>query len=306
MIGMKIYVSTSGYAIERDFLDSFAATAERIGHRVTRDSPRRCALSVVWGTRGHERIRSPKLYCEMGWLPRGGYQVSPTGINAEHHLAHPKLSSPSPGEAAATEAQLRALRNGSARYRYMDTTGPPAMHVPGAFILCPLQVETDTNMAHVPEPLRTAEGLIRALSEWNPPYPIIFKAHPSTFAHHEGLRAEREKDLLRTHAQGNVHGYLKHPGCQLVVTLNSNTAHDALIWDIPVVALGKGFWPRRGPFYPQLPPDLVSFWLWARSERTRLLRLAYARYVMGSQWSLDDASDDARVRGVVDLAVGRV
>jgi len=162
-----------------------------------------------------------------------------------------------------------------------------------------MQVETDTNMAHVPEGLRKMTGFIEAVSRSDPPWPIVFREHPASDGG-RGLQALREQDIVLGPKDGTMYGLLQHPGCLGVVTLNSNTAHDALAWGIPSVTLGRHVWPKdSGPMVHELPADWRAFAALAHDESWRNDRLRYATQLADIQWTLEQASDMERVSNAV-------
>jgi glycosyltransferase involved in cell wall biosynthesis len=294
-----------------DFLDAVATSAAALGHEVVRD-PRRwladpAVLHVVWNGRQH-RSRGPVLYCEHGWLPRSGYQVSAAGINAGSHLAPFRWD----GQALPPDAQRAlALRLEALRAEALAAAVPACTAVApaGGFLLVPLQVESDTNIVRwAPEGLRSMQALVDAVSASGPPWPVVFKQHPADARRGNAqlhLRLRRRQDAIWAHAQADVHTLLRHPGCRGVVTINSNVAHDALLWDLPVAVLGRNVWPQQGsvlPFDVGLPPDWQTFADRVALARRASCRQAYARFLVESQWSLADARDPRRVARWLDLA----
>ena len=105
----------------------------------------------------------------------------------------------------------------------------------------------------------------------------------------------RKGDKVFPHRQGPVHGYLKHPGCVAVVTANSNVANDALLWDVPTVALGGGIWP--GYLFLDSLDDL---YMWLDCEWHIL---AYVRWLHDVQWSTRDARSLERVAEAIEGAL---
>lgn len=305
----RIAVERHRPGIVGDLLDRLANTAARLGHRVTRNPAvtqrRSDVVSVVWNGRSGS-YRGPVLYCEHGWLPRWHYQISPSGINAEHHRAPYRWD----GQPLAAE-RLEALERHLAEIRrhspggpssYMQTGAPALDDLPEDFLLVPLQMEWDTNIQrHVPSELRRMQGLVDHVSASDPPFPIVFKQHPAD--HRRGdrqlqLRMRRPADLLRGHRAGNIHQLLKSGRCRGIVTLNSNVAHDGLIWDVPSIVLGRNVWPRRGvtPFLTSLPSDWTRFEERVNEPERVACRRAYAYYLTRSQWTLEDAGDLEKVQ----------
>jgi glycosyltransferase involved in cell wall biosynthesis len=314
---MKVAIENRGKGVVGELLDTLAATAARLGHEVVR-SPRGAAMdhrtvSVVWNGRGH-RAHGPTLYCEHGWLPRSDYQISPAGINAGSHLAPFRWDGVplSEQEEAALDAHLAAIEAASfsGYYRYMQAGAEAADDLPPEFLLVPLQIEGDTNLVrHAPAHLRTMQGLVDHVSRVDPPWPVIFKQHPADTRRgdrHLHLRVRRGQDLLWPQSRGNVHQMLKSGGCRGILTINSNVAHDGLLWDVPAIVLGRNVWPASGahlPFLTACPEDWSALPESVRSPEGRACRRAYAHFLMRGQWTLAEAGDPERVAALLAGAV---
>lgn len=297
-----------------NFLDTLAATAGAMGLQVRRVPTSGSAgpdeIAVLWnGKLFHPS--GPTLYCEHGWLPRGEFQVSPTGVNADSHLA-PFVwdGSPLPRAAAdEVERRLEAIRTADhAACAEMRTMEPPVDDLPTDFLLVPLQMEWDTNVErHVPPRFRRMQGLIDGVTEARPPWPVVFKQHPSDVPGGSAqlqLRPGRPQDVVRPHATGNVHQLLKSGRCRGIVSLNSNVVHDGLLWDVPAVVLGSNVWPRTGPgpFLTELPADWETLAGHLDRAEVRACRQVYAWYLMRNQWTMDDVRDPARVEQLLAMA----
>lgn len=317
---MKISVEKRVAGAVGDLLQTLAESAAALGHRVIRD-PRSTAhdpnvLSIVWNGRGYA-TRGPRVYCEHGWLPRSDYQISHRGINADSHAAPfawngAALSS---AQDAALDAHIAGIKSAShaGHYRYMQAGGLDDIALPGAFLLVPLQIETDTNIVrHVPAGLRTMQAFIDHLSACDPPWPMIFKQHPAdarTANRHLRLRLRRRQDLLWPQTRGNIHQMLTGGRCKGIITLNSNVAHDGLLWDVPAVVLGRNVWPQRGavapfvtPFLTTLPDDWSRLAASVDDAQGRACRRAYAHHLIEHQWTLAQASDPQRVAELIEVA----
>lgn len=316
---MKVAIERRSAGAVGQLLDTLAATIARMGHTVARD-PRATAndprvVSIVWNGRGY-RTRGPTLYCEHGWLPRSDYQISPRGINAGSHLAPFQWggASLSPGDSATLDAQLTAIKSASyaGYYQYMQAgKGIPA-GLPPEFLLVPLQIESDTNIVHhAPAHLRTMQGLIDHIARINPPWPMIFKQHPADVRHgnrHLKLRMRRRQDLLWPQSRGNIHQMLKSGACRGIVTINSNVAHDGLLWDVPAIVLGRNMWPASGertPFLSAIPRDWAALAESAASPEGIACRRAYAHFLIKNQWTLADARDPQKVASLLADVRGR-
>ncbi len=314
---MKIAVEKRVAGAVGDLLQALAQSAAALGHRVVRD-PRATAhdphvLSIVWNGRGYA-TRGPRVYCEHGWLPRSDYQISHRGINADSHAAPFAWNGAalSPAQDAALDAHLAAIKSAShaGHYRYMQAGGLAEVALPENFLLVPLQIETDTNIVrHVPAGLRTMQAFIDHLSACDPPWPMIFKQHPAdarTANRHLRLRLRRRQDLLWPQSRGNIHQMLSGGCCRGIVTLNSNVAHDGLLWNVPAIVLGRNVWPQRGattPFLTALPDDWSRLAASVEEAQGRACRRAYAHHLVEHQWTLAQASDPQRVAELIAVAM---
>lgn len=306
----------SGSGLVAQLLDALAASAAKLAHSVSRD-PRSTSgdprtVSIVWNGRGHI-ARGPTLYCEHGWLPRSAYQISPSGINAASHLA-PFTWSGTPltvAEEAALDAHIASIKTASFEgyYRYMQAASAVSESVPSEFLLVPLQIEADTNIVHhAPPLLRTMQALVDHVSRLNPPWPVIFKQHPADSRRgdrHLRLRLRRGQDVLWAQSRGNIHQLLQSGGCRGIITINSNVAHDGLLWDVPAVVLGRNVWPSTGPHRPfltEIPRDWSQMHESVTSADAVACRRAYAHFLMINQWTIADARDPGKVGALLASA----
>jgi predicted SAM-dependent methyltransferase/glycosyltransferase involved in cell wall biosynthesis len=290
--------------------DALAATASDLGHVVTRGVRARAHaadVDVVWNGRQYQR-RSGVLYCEHGWLPRSAYQISPKGINADSHIAPFEWNGEplSTIESAQLEAHLSQVR---AECVPKPLGSKNLVGAPAEFLLVPLQMEFDTNIIrHAPRELRSMQALVDHVAKLAPPWPVIFKQHPADARrtnHHLRLTMRRRGDQLWPHSEGTVHELLTNPGCRGILTINSNVAHDGLLWDVPAIVLGRNVWPSRGsctPFVTGVPNG------WKLDERALApealqCRRAYASFLMRNQWTLADARDPERLAALLQSAV---
>jgi hypothetical protein len=282
---VRIAIIPSEFHHERVFLGELANTARGLGHETVTHYP---DLVIQWGAK-NAPWAGPTLYAECGWLPRWWYQLSHTGINARHHLAPLELEPLDDDQRWKVGVHLERIRSGKEApkgWGYLDIDAAPVENVPERFILAPLQMEDDVNVESMPEALRTNQGFVDQVSEhrdyYGPDLPIIFKQHPNTGAEYQlHLEMRRDGDRVYPHQHAHVYAYLKHPGCALVVTVNSNVANDALLWDVPVLTLGRGIWG----------PDAFRN------------REQYVYALMRAQWTVADARNPQRVKQAIEEAV---
>ncbi|MGO1068725.1 glycosyltransferase [Lysobacter sp. CA199] len=314
---MKVAIEKRSGGMVGGLLDALARSIAGLGHSVSRD-PRFTAnnprvLSIVWNGRGYT-TQGPTLYCEHGWLPRSDYQISPCGINADSHAA-PFVWN---GQAltaeqdAALQRRLEAIKAAEfdGYYQYMQANRPESTALPAQFLLVPLQIESDTNIVrHAPAQLRGMQALIDHVSQLDPPWPVIYKQHPAdarTVNRHLRLRLRRGQDLLWPQSRGNVHQMLRSGACRGILTLNSNVAHDGLLWDVPAIVLGRNVWPAQAPVQPfltQVPQDWSLLQASVSAPESVACRRAYTWHLISHQFTLADAADPTRVSALLELAL---
>lgn len=283
---MLVYVAPAQYRHEKDLLQAIAGTLYRLGHNVTQDRRAPYAAAIVWNGRDWPR-EVPTLFCECGWLPRWWYQVSHTGINAASHLAPLQLP-PGPlseADRCAVAEHLHYCRTHNPyQWGYVVRSGKLPDGLPERFILCPCQIETDTNMAHVAEQRRTPQGLINNIEAMKPPFPVVFKRHPANHSP-KPLTLARPQDMIVSAAACTIADLLDSGRCAAVWTANSNTYHDALCRGIPAVAYDAGIWGARH----QTAADADPY--------------PYLLALKQAQWTRETARNPSRVRAALELAI---
>jgi hypothetical protein len=299
---VRISVAIPQFPHESRFVGELAHTAKDLGHWVTVSDEPRDDLHIQWGARPQRT--EPTLYCELGWLPRWSYQVSHTGINGKHHRQGERLPGIGDAQVGKVHMMLQNVKRGIGApkgWGYLDIDAPPAESVPHEFVLAPLQMEQDTNMASVPAKLQTNAEFINAATTHVAgtlgDVPIVFKQHPHSQARPQlGLKTWREGDKVYPHRQAHVYQYLKHTGCVAVIARNSNVLVDSLLWDVPAMSMGRGIWPDDLFLH-----SLGDMDLWPLGTRDREAFLWWLRDV---QWSMSDARSLRRVSQVIDEVGG--
>lgn len=297
---MKIYISARTARHERDFLVTFGRSCLFLGHDLVTD-PLEADVSVIWG---FDRAVSgqPTVFVEVGWIPRWYYQVSPYGLNSESHLRWLDWDVPSPAFSAARDHlwRMRFEQPPSSAYWYADPRGEPPKDLPEHFLLVPFQVEGDLNLRG--NPIQTMQALVDTLSKWNPDVDLFFRGHPALIAQYDKLKIRRRRDHLDLSKRNcTVHQLLKSERCLGVVTINSNVAHDAIVWDKYVIALGRGSWPEE-IFDSTLPKDLAQA-LWAFESGDKLVsRVEYVARMRTVQWIAGFAGMPEKVSTMLEVA----
>jgi len=122
------------------------------------------------------------------------------------------------------------------------------------------------------------------------PLPVLFKQHPRDENDLESLLHFRDcrNRLISNDQKIDTNELLASGRCKLVVGVNSNTLHEALVWEIPVVALGTLLWDESRQDRP-LDKDLsAAEGRLGRETALDATRLSYLFHVVANQWNLSD------------------
>ncbi len=249
---------------------------------------------------------------EVGWIPRWNYQISPTGSNYLGHYARTyQFRDLNPGETAFITEYLKKLRS-----IYAHSINPIKLKkltsaLTEDFILFPLQLANDFNLkfsdtefskyysATGNNNTMLAQACIEKATAAVKSLPIIFKQHP--FDHTQGLQniAGNNALILDNSVDISSHEIFATGRCKAVISINSNTLHEAAVWGIPCISLGKLIWNRN----TSRPPFASSF-----EELDRVLQtppmedtalLAYLHYLVENQWTLNDFQNPRMVEELV-------
>lgn len=159
-------------------------------------------------------------FVECGWFPqRDYYYFDSQGVNAKSSLMTDDLSWITPEHLVGLDKFAAEYLNGR------------AWNGAGDYILCPLQLEGDTNIREH-SPWKTMQRFIDYVEQQLCPHEtVLFKAHP--LADHRRYRAKtsivRTGDFL-TWAQNATR----------VVGINSTALLEVAMMGVPVTALGEG------------------------------------------------------------------
>lgn len=244
------------------------------------------------------------IFFEHGWLPRSSYQMSPDGINFAAHFARWKYD---PNhkidiDIAKTVINLRHLL-----LRYQPNEFKP-MPLEKDFIIFPFQKCNDFNLKYAGEPFsaffsrdlnqqsRYTQFCIDYISEHNPQLPVIFKQHITDQTDQKNLQMRRKQDILLTNNVGlSLSDLLNSKQCKGLITVNSNSLHEALVFNVPVKALGN-FIATQAEYSRILGPldaPLVDNPL--NNEKI----LEYLKYVISHQGYLSDFANPLIVREIL-------
>lgn len=200
---------------------------------------------------------------EVAWLPRSHYQVSPTGSNAMGHYARGYEDRPlAPADTAFIRGYLDRVQRLYARRVDEAAVEELRRRLPAQFVLFPLQLANDFNLKFSATDLsrfyssdvnrnhELAAACIELMSSASP-LPVVFKQHPfDTTTNFRDLL--RSNQLVLDNADAvTAHDLFATGRCKAVVSVNSNTLHEAAAWNIPAVCLGRLIWhegTQKAPF----------------------------------------------------------
>lgn len=286
------------------------ATLCSLGYAVNHETPQKADLAIGWKSPlgdvdfDKHAKRPPVLVMETGWLPRSTYQISDCGANALSHVAKQYRFR------NLTAGQEQLVHNHVVRMRQIfrlnvnaDRVSALGKELAEPFILFPFQIARDMNLLHSNTEFRRfyyntkvsgniafAQACIDHLEAARLPLPILFKQHPVDRTDlRSTLKLRDPKNQILTNDQKISTLDLFASGqCKLVVSVNSNTLHEALAWNIPTISLGTLIWDESREDRP-LDKDLsAAERLLGQENAMDPTRLSYLYHLMTNQWHLSD------------------
>jgi hypothetical protein len=181
------------------------------------------------------------------------------------------------------------------------------------FVLFPFQLATDFNLKYSrsifskyyshdsKDNIQFAQACIDYVENSPLNIPIIFKQHPSDRNILNGNINIGNKDsvLIENDADISSISLLSSPNCKLVVGVNSNTLHEALVFGVPIVALGTLLWndevsPR--PFLKEL--NNVDMIIGKNIFQDEIMS-SYLYNLFSNQWFLTDFQNPLIVKEII-------
>jgi len=277
-------------------------TLTKPGHKVGEFAPDQCDLSIIWSARRLQECGAEKsIVMEVGWLPRSTYQISPTGSN---HLAH--FSRDYQFEELSREEE-RFIVEYAKRLRkvYERLVNPERVRqlrriINRDFVLFPLQLANDLNLrfsdtefaplysATQNNNLALAKACIEKVAAAKLPFTVLFKQHPMDSVKNFAELLKGDALVLETAAGVSSYELFATGRCKAVISVNSNTVHEAAIWNIPVICLGKLIWDGS----TRLPPFANGLECFNETVGQAPLEqpkvLSYLNHLVKHQWVLTD------------------
>lgn len=166
----------------------------------------------------------PIIIVEVGFFPQSRYYIlDPEGINATSSIMDDDLT-------WVTDQHIKRLIIFAKQY-----LAGRSWLGDGGYILCPLQLESDTNIIKN-SPHKTMQSFIQHVEQKFPDEEIWFKSHP--------LCSKRYKTKHLLISSGNFLDMAVH--AKMVYGINSTCLLEATMLGVPVQAIGDGFVKQHG------------------------------------------------------------
>lgn len=179
----------------------------------------------------------PVTIIEVGWFPQTNfYTLDSVGINAKSSLMTDNLS-------WITDQHLRKLDVFANAY-----LGDCRWFSPGKYVLCPLQLEFDTNVIEHSPYLKMQEFIEHVEAKF-PNDEIIFKTHPVR----SGEQYRTQHRIIRS---GDFNQLATH--AKVVYGINSTCLLQSTMMGIPTESIGDGFLKTHADKKRQLLAALVD------------------------------------------------
>ena len=277
-------------------------------------------ITLNWSSRHKLGEDGQRLHIEHGWLPRWTYQISPSGSNGTSHIAR-SFGRRSIDEINEKELdrKLHIVKNMFAIQNRLLNIETLISKTSQPFVLCAFQLASDENLKHSKSMFADfysphKDGnliLAKALRDYiysiNPSLAVIFKQHPvdrsdfSNFSIRDGdLFIDNKMDITTNEifASGQ---------CKLAIAINSNTLHEASVWDVPCVSLGAMVWEEGGisarPYVRELSEGLDIVFradLGLRDQDRKTVLRLYLQHLFENQWGIDDLLDPVKVNELLE------
>jgi hypothetical protein len=265
-------------------------------------------LAFQWAEKKETRKERITLFCEHGWLPRQGYQISALGCNQRHHIFKTcEAANGEVGEFPDLAEKLERLKLTYPKPAKIDGLGEEP------FFLFSLQLVTDLNLkrsntefADFHASSKASHLLVSEISalleKVAPKTKVIFVQHPSDASKEAPALQGRHEYLSNTKKLRTLDLALS-PQCRGVLTINSNSLNEALLFGLPVFQLGDFLMPK---FPNTLFPYTLEAFLEDPQHCHALARVDfYLSTVLENQWSLERLIDPVALRSLMIREVER-
>ena len=267
-----------------------------------------------WAGRRIEHRAATEIFMEHGWIPRWSYQISDLGTNSKSHCARNYNNAIlNQEERAFVISYVQKLQqiftigmDEGKVTKVMKNIGEP-------FILFPLQLATDFNLKHSnsifvkyyskdpADNIQFAQACVDYLEQAQLPLPVVFKQHPvdrNDLRNTIQIRNKKNR-LLDNRQKLSTNDIFASGLCRLVISLNSNTVHEAAIWAIPSICLGTLIWNEQSATRP-FPQSLESAetLIGAKAMDSEAC-VGYLYHLIKWQWFLSDFQNPLMIQELI-------
>lgn len=245
------------------------------------------------------------IYAEHAWLPRSTYQLSSKGCNSRSHIKF-ENDKDYIGLIGGYKSLQKMKRN--LRMTFDDARSVETQLVAKPFFLVALQTGNDMNLLHSGTSFakyykqdKSTEKLGQAVIDHLESVPsscrLIFTQHPRD-KDRSRFKVRSENRIVYAGQGVRTIDLLRHDNCRGVIAVNSNTLHEALLWDKPAFALGEllaysaSESPLSGELWDFLGKDSQG------QSRSRLSE-QYLAMLFAYQWTLADFKNPLVLREIL-------
>jgi len=185
------------------------------------------------------------IYCELGFFP-GTLIFDPEGINYGNSLPRDIEAYPPVNEEAIRIYEERRSHLKARQSKKALTQ--KAIELPKHYIFVPFQVDIDSQLAFYSPWIKNMDalfGTLEKLTDYLPEgWAFVLKEHPDRVVDYSHLRAKADGEKL-IFANGNDSVELMKNASALL-TINSSMGVQGLLFDYPVITLGKSCYSFPG------------------------------------------------------------
>ncbi len=296
--------SRSGFRHIKNVYQTLYATMEDMGCFVNRCPPEDADLVFDWSEKhDSSQMNENRIIIEHGWLPRSSYQVSPLGTNSRSHVAmNYRLRDLNTAEENYVLKQISVMKKVFSLKVIKNNVGKIDSTVKKPFVFFPFQLATDFNLRYSnsifsefysQDPKdngRFAQACIDLMENAHFPFPVIYKQHPADKNRLADIvNIKNKKSLLIENHEGiSSSDVLSSDNCKLIISINSNTLHEALVWGVRGISLGTLLWDEDTPHRP-FPKDISDDDFFLRKDvAIDKKTISYLFNVFSNQWYLSD------------------
>ena len=286
-----------------------------MGYMVNECDDQNVDIVFNWAGRKIDHRASTEIFMEHGWIPRWSYQISDLGTNSKNHCAQNYSNVMlNQEERAFVIGYMQKLRQIFAIGMDEEKATQVMKSIGEPFILFPFQLATDFNLKYSNsafvkyyskdpvDNIHFAQACVDYLEQVQLPLPVVFKQHPSD--HNDlcnTIKIQNKKNRLLDNQQKLSTNDIFASGlCRLVISVNSNTVHEAAIWAVPSICLGTLIWneqsaPRPFPQSVESAKNLIG-----TKPMDSEACVAYLYHLIKWQWFLSDFQNPLMIQELIN------